>query len=121
MVELAEFENAVGEDRFLVFNTKDASRAIVAVTVGSARFTASDGADKLAVPGIVGTGHLAGVASLTATVDGVTSAPTPDTRPFVLIPSWQEPRCVEGNATRFRCVLAENPVDLAAFPATIRA
>lgn len=69
----------VGEDRFLTFTARDMSGNIVAVTDGSARFAAADGADKIVVAGIVGTGLAAGVASVTATVDGVTSSPTPVT------------------------------------------
>jgi hypothetical protein len=65
----------VGEQQFLAFTARDADGNILAVSPGSARFTSTQGADLLAVTGIVGQGLKSGTAQVTATVDGVTSAP----------------------------------------------
>jgi hypothetical protein len=63
----------VGESKFLTYTAKNGSGGIVAVGAGSAFFTAVSGADKLEVNGEVGKGVAGGTASVTATVDNVTS------------------------------------------------
>jgi hypothetical protein len=64
----------VGEQRFLGYNAKDANGGIVALSAGSAFFTAVAGGDKLRVTGEVGEGLAGGTASVIATVDDIASA-----------------------------------------------
>lgn len=78
---------AVGQDLAPVFTAKDAGGAILALSRGSAFFTLTAGADRAQVNGDLLRGVAAGLPSLKATVDGVTSAAQPvgvGTAAFVL-------------------------------------
>ena len=65
----------VGEQKFLGYTAKRSTGEVVAVVAGSAFFTVAAGGDKLSANGEVGQGIAGGIASVTATVDGVVSAP----------------------------------------------
>jgi probable HAF family extracellular repeat protein len=66
----------VGQKKDLVFTAKDAKGAMVAVTPGSAFLTVKTGGDLLRVTGGQLEGVSAGLATVTATVDGRASAET---------------------------------------------
>lgn len=88
----------VGEQKFLTFTARGTGGEIIAVSPGSARFSVANGADKLSVNGIVAQGLAAGVASVAATVDTVTSSPADVTvQPQVkiaLVANGQDPQVI---------------------------
>ena len=63
-----------GTQIYLTYSVKDVAGNVIAVASGSAQFTVTVGSDKVTTVGEVATGKSGGTASVTATVDGVTSA-----------------------------------------------
>jgi hypothetical protein len=74
-----------GEQQYLSYSARDANGQVVAVAPGSAFFQVMSGKDTImTAAGEVGTGIAGGQATVTATVDGVTSSPAAFTvRPSV--------------------------------------
>lgn len=97
-VEVASPQSvSVGERIELAFVARDAQNNVVAVSPGSAVFAIASGADRLRVAGGHAQGLAPGEATVTATVDGVTSAPqrvgvispAPPTPPISMVVSPQ--------------------------------
>lgn len=65
-----------GTQIYLTYTVKDIAGNVIAVAPGSAQFTVTTGSDKVTTVGEVATGKSGGTASVTATVDGLTSAPS---------------------------------------------